>query len=196
MKKLILQIVLGLAIVALIYFVYESIMGPVRFNAEKDKRREMVIDRLKEIRDAELAYKSVNGRYTGSFDTLISFVSVGKIPIIMFTADPNDSTFTNPIKDTVGFIAVMDSIFKGIPNFKPEELRYIPYSDEDGGAKAEFEIYAGMIDKGKVKVAVVEVFAANKHFLKGMPLARYNVDPEDGLRMGSMSEPTTDGNWE
>lgn len=196
MKKLILQIVLGIAIVVLVYFVYESIMGPVRFNSEKDKRREMVINRLKEIRDAELAYKSVNGRYTGSFDTLITFVTAGKIPIIMFTADPNDSTFTNPIKDTVGYIAVMDSIFKDMPNFKPEELRYIPYSDEEGGAKVEFEINAGMIDKGKVKVAVVEVFAANKHFLVGMPLARYNVDPEDGLRMGSMSEPTTDGNWE
>lgn len=196
MKKTILQVVLGIAIVVLVYYIYESIMGPVRFNTEMQKRREVVINRLKDIRDAQVAFKSVNGRYTGSFDTLITFITEGKIPVIKFTADPNDSTFTNPIKDTVDFIFVMDSIFKGRTDLKPEELRFIPYSEVGGDAKQEFEINAGKISKGNVQVAVVEVFAPFKYFLKELPMERHNIDPEDGLRMGSMAEPTTDGNWE
>lgn len=194
--KLIIQIVLAIGAIILVYFIYESIMAPVRFNKERDKREEAVIQRLKDIRVTENMFINIYGRYTASFDTLISFITEGEIPIIKLTARPGDSTFTNPIVDTIGYALVIDSIFKNRPDFKPENIRYIPYSDYNGEALEEFALSCDVINKGNVPVNVIECSAMNKQFLKGMDLKRYNVDPEDGLRFGSMYDPTTDGNWE
>ncbi|MBN2728914.1 MAG: hypothetical protein JXR53_06780 [Bacteroidales bacterium] len=194
--KLPLQIVLGIGAVILAYFIYESIMGPVRFNKEMDKRKDAVIQRLKDIRESENMYVNIYGKYTASFDTLISFVKDGEIPIIKLTARPGDSTFTNPIIDTIGYASVIDSLFHDRQNFKPENLRYIPYSDYNGETIEEFTLACDIIERGNVPVKVIEVFAAHKQFLKGLNLKRYNIDPEDGLRFGSMTDPTTDGNWE
>ena len=120
-----------------------------------------------------------------------SFIENGQIPIIKLTADPNDTTLTIMFLDTMGYASVRDSIFGKRENFNPKDLMYIPYSD---GQK--FEMSAGITEKGGVSVNVVEVFAAHKYFLKGLDLKKNHIDPEDGLKFGSMTDPTTDGNWE
>jgi hypothetical protein len=191
MKKLIIQIVLAILSLVLVYFIYNGIQGPIRFKTELEKRREVVVDKLKDIREAQIAYRNINGRFTTSFDTLADFINNGEIPIIMLTADPEDTTYTIMFADTVGFALVRDSIFKNRENFKPHELKYIPFSDG-----VEFEMQAGTTIRGNVNVNVIEVFAANKYFLKGLELKKNHMDPEDGLKFGSMYEPTTDGNWE
>lgn len=191
MKKVIIQIILAVISLVLVYFIYQGIQRPIRFNNEVKHRTEVVVEKLKNIRDAQIAYRNINGRYTTSFDTLVDFITNGKIPIIKLTADPEDTTYTVMFMDTVGFTMVIDSIFKSKANFKPEEIKYIPFSDGE-----EFEMQAGTTIKGNVTVNVIEVFAANKFFLKGMDLKRHNIDPEDGLKFGNMFEPTTDGNWE
>ncbi len=191
MKKLIIQIALGVISIVLIYFIYQGIQGPIRFKQEVSHRTDVVVEKLKNIRDAQIAFRNVNGHYTASFDTLVDFITTGKIPIIKLTADPEDTTYTVMFVDTVGYTMVIDSIFKARENFKPAELRLIPYSDGQ-----EFELQAGTTVKGNVTVNVIEVFAANKYFLKGLDLKRHNMDPDDGLKFGNMFEPTTDGNWE
>ena len=70
--KPIIQIVLALAIVALAYFVYSSILHPVRFDNEFTKRRDACAMKLKTIRTLEDAYKMTYGTYCGNFDTLIN----------------------------------------------------------------------------------------------------------------------------
>ncbi|PLW93570.1 MAG: hypothetical protein C0592_05625 [Marinilabiliales bacterium] len=194
--KLIIQVALAIGAIVFAYFIYESIMGPVRFNQERDKREDAVVQRLKDIRSSEEMYNNIYGRYTASFDTLISFIKEGQIPIIKLTARPGDSTFTNPIIDTIGYALVMDSIFKDRPEFSADNIRYIPYSDHGGEPFEQFVLTCDVIEKGNVPVNVIECSAMNKQFLKGMNLKRYNIDPEDGLRFGSMYDPTTDGNWE
>jgi len=72
--RTVIQIILGIAILALAYFVYESIMTPIRFNKAKDVREEAAIERLIDIREAQKAYKDVHLVYTASFDTLIDFL--------------------------------------------------------------------------------------------------------------------------
>ena len=59
--KTIIQIVLGLAIVALAVLLYNSIMTPVRFENEYNKRRDACADKLKAIRTLEDAYKVTYG---------------------------------------------------------------------------------------------------------------------------------------
>jgi len=189
-KRSIIQIGLILVSIVLAWLIYDGIKGPIKFLQEQNRRKEIVVERLKHIRDAQLAYRNVYAKYTASFDTLIDFIENGKIPIIKLQADPNDTTFTKQIIDTVGYAIVRDSIFKN-KDFKSSEIKYIPFS-----GRVSFDMNAGTTTRGNVTVNVVEVFAANKHFLKGLDLERNNISPDDGLRFGSMTEPTTDGNWE
>lgn len=73
MKKVI-QIVLAVVIVFLAFVVYRQLTIPLKFQKEVETRSAAVIDRIKDIRTAERAYKQVNQVYTGNFDSLINFV--------------------------------------------------------------------------------------------------------------------------
>ena len=70
--KLVVQIVLAAVVVLLGYLLVDSIMKPIRFERAKDVRYQATIERLKEIRTAQEAYRSVYHRYTGNFDTLLN----------------------------------------------------------------------------------------------------------------------------
>ncbi len=199
MKKTIFQIILiGIAVV-LGYFTYTSIMQPVNFNKEKRAREKVVIQYLKDIRSAQFIYKQLNNRYTGSFDTLIRFVDSARIPVVKMIPDPNDTTYTLTINDTVGYVRVADSLFRGQKNVDYHHIDVIPFSE---GAK--FQMKAGIINKGGVKVHVFEVKAPFTTFLKGMDeqlvvnLKATKIEQKKytGLKVGSMTEPSTDGNWE
>mgnify|MGYP001492370933 CR=1 FL=1 len=80
--KTALNIVFAVIILALAYFLIESIMQPIRFNKEKDAREEAIKERLIDIRTAQETYKAVKGRYTGSFDTLITFLKSDSLPLV------------------------------------------------------------------------------------------------------------------
>lgn len=197
--KLILQAVLTVCILVLTYLVVESIMQPVRFDKAVDGRTDRVVQNLKDIRSAQLAYKAMNDRYTGSFDTLISFVTEGEIPVVYIIQDPNDTTFTKTITDTIDFINVQDSLFNDREEFTAENLRFVPY-----GQGEEFEMEANEIEKGGVVVDVIEVKTAYEVFMKGLDKQmiinkikkREDIDKYAGLKFGSMKEPSTNGNWE
>ena len=88
MKKAI-QIVLFLVIVVLGYILVDSILTPLEFQNTTKLREAAVIERIKDIRTAQRAYKTVHQRFTGSFDTLINFVLndslVSKKPSVRLT---------------------------------------------------------------------------------------------------------------
>ena len=80
--KTTIQILLIIAILFVGFLVYESIQRPVRFDREQTIRKNKVIERLKEIRSAQVAFKAVNGRYTADFDSLSSFVANDSLPMV------------------------------------------------------------------------------------------------------------------
>lgn len=80
--KTALNIAFSIIIVVLAYFLVESIMKPIRFNKEKDAREAAIKERLIDIRTAQEAFKSVKGYYTGSFDTLITFLETDSLPLV------------------------------------------------------------------------------------------------------------------
>lgn len=57
MKKLF-QIILAVAIVGLVYVIYVQISTPIRFDKETKAKKAQVIDRIKDIRTAQRAFKS------------------------------------------------------------------------------------------------------------------------------------------
>jgi hypothetical protein len=197
--KIVIQLVLLVVIVVLGWFVYESIMEPVKFKEEKKAREDMVVQNLKDIRSAQYYYKHEKKQYTDSFDSLVEFVKRGEIPVVKIIPDPEDTTFVRTINDTVGFVSVMDSLFGKRADFDVVSLGIIPFSDGKF-----FELHSGSIERGGVKVAVFEAKALYKTYLKGMDeqaiiniiAAKEDIERFPGLKVGSMIEPTTDGNWE
>lgn len=200
-KKLtIINIVLALLAILFAYLVFNSIRQPVVFDNTKKDREQKVVQNLKDIRSSQGLFKENYNKYTASFDTLIEFIRTGELPVVNIIPDPNDTTFTKTINDTVGYIKVLDSLFGNRPNFNVNDLRYVPFSEP----KQEFEIQAGYIMRGGMKVPVFEVKAHYNSYLKGLDSQRIRNEAKQredlnkypGLKVGSMTEPSTDGNWE
>ncbi len=207
--KIVVRILLGAAIIVLGYLVVESIMEPIRFNKEKKKREDATIQNLKDIRTAEVAYKTKYAKYTGSFDTLINFVKFDSFPVVMAIGRISDSLYDKGvtekeaikmgiiIRDT-SYVSVLDSIFS--KTYPIDSLRFIPYGSE------EFFLAATKIETAsKVKVNVFEAHVLNSVLLHGLNkqlIINYSAEKEKitgfkGLKVGSLEEATNNaGNWE
>ncbi len=199
MKQLIIKISLAVAIVVLAYFVVQSVLTPLKFNRIQDERAQVVIQNLKDIRTSQMLFKTLNNQYAADFDTLIWFIKNGEIPVVKIIPDPEDTTFTKTINDTLGYVKIADSLFNNRIDFVVDSIRYIPFS---GGE--EFELASGEIITGGLKVNVFEASALYKYFLKGLDdqmiinliKTKEDLDRFPGMKVGSMIQASTDGNWE
>nr|NQU90001.1 hypothetical protein [Bacteroidota bacterium] len=191
MKIKITQIVLLIAVGVLAYYVWETIQTPVRFNKEKDTRAAVVIQNLKDIRTVQQVYKMLNDTFSPSFDTLIKFMKYGQIPVVSIIFDPSDTTLTKTINDTIAFVNVADSLFGKRGGFIVDDLQIIPFSNGE-----KFELGAALINKGGVMVPVFMALAKKEYYLNGLDRALIRNPSVKDLVVGSLSEPTTDGNWE
>jgi len=198
MKINVIKIVLAVVIIILGYLIFASINKPVKFENTLISRGDVIVEKLKDIRSAQNLFRIQYGRYTGSFDTLKEFVKTGKIPEVKMVPDPKDTTFTRTISDTIGYISIFDSIFAK-KNYPLEKLNEIPFSNGD-----IFSILAGKINKGGVDVSVFEVSARMETYTKDLDKQLVvnrikeleDISKYPGLRVGSMNEASTDGNWE
>ena len=199
--KRIITIVLALVAVFLVYLLYSSIVAPINFQKEKNRRYAITIDRLKDIRTAQVAYHSEYKKYTGSFDTLINFIQTDSFRVVRQIGSLDDSLAVaqgRVRRDTIS-VCVRDSLFKDYPWI--DSLRYVPFTNG-----YEFNMQAGQLMTGsKVVVQVFEVSVPNKVLLNGLDRQEiinlddlaHQLDRFPGLKVGSMTEATNNaGNWE
>lgn len=209
--KTVIQVVLIAAAVILAYFIYESIERPLSFEKVKDARYAVTIERLKDIRKAELAYKDVNGQFTGSWDTLIGFVKNDSLPLVrkigMLTDSMIDAGWTEEkaikkgkiIRDTIR-ISVLDTLFGH--NYPIDQLKMVPVKD----TVAQFHLGATIVKTGSgISVPVFEAKAHNNTILKNLDRQLViNLNDQSrtngkypGLKVGSLTETNNNaGNWE
>ncbi len=205
--KTIIQIVLWIACIGLGYLIYNSITGPIEFAEVKQERFAKVVAKLKDIRNAQEAYKTVNGRYANDFPSLVRFIDTGNYVI----TQQRDSSFMEfdktyqidllqevKIIDTLGFVSVKDSLFKSDTRYK--DLATVPTAPN--GEK--FTMKADIIDKSGYRAPVFEAKVAKNVVLYDQPkdlLARENaqmsVEEVNGpeIYVGSLTEVSTSGNW-
>ena len=166
-----------------------SIDEEARINAAEDK----VIEKLKMIRDAQIAFQSVNGKYANEWDSLLNFVENGNIFLIQRREETvlldYGAEETTLYLDTLGSVTVIDSLFSSIPNFVASNLIYVPGYDD-----VKFEIWASKIEKGGVEVDVVEVRNPKPFDPNRKEANEANINKP--LRFGSRTSITTAGNWE
>ena len=194
--------VLSITAAILLYLLVTSIMEPINFQHDKEVRYNATIARLKDIRTAQVAYRSEHHRYTSSFDTLISFLKNDSFRVVRQIGSLDDSAAVaegRVFRDTIS-VCVRDSLFKR-GGFIIDSLCFVPYAH---GAK--FEMAAGELQTGsKVIVQVFEASVLNKVLLNGLDHQEIvNLDDVakqlnrfPGLKVGSLTEATNNaGNWE
>ena len=205
--KTVIQIVLWIVCIGLGYLIYQSVTGPIEFNKVKQERYAKVINKLKDIRKSQEAYKTVNKRYAKDFNSLIKFIDTGNYTI----TQQRDSSYMEfdktyqidmlkeiKIIDTLGTVSVKDSLFKSDTRYK--NLMDIP--NAKNGEKIEMK--AAVIEKSGYRAPVFEAKVDKSIILYDQPKtlldkekAEIGVDEVNGafIKVGSLDEVSTSGNW-
>ena len=219
LKKVLTYFILPLIIAGLTWAIVRSVMEPVNFNKQRDYRSSVALQRLKDIRTLQVAYKSVNGRFVSTADSLKDFYENGKMSIIMQVGSTDDSLAMahtekirranrritgekllemyqkgdkNLVFSVETKIPVKDTLFKNREDFCIDSLAYIPFS---GGEMVQMEAVTKMVSG--VPVPLFEARMPYKLLLKGLDnQLRINLDAErrdqnkyEGLQVGSINAP-------
>lgn len=200
--KTILQIVIGIAIVVLAYLLYDSLMHPIRFDREVDRRKTLVVDRLIDIRNLQSAYKDEHGKFTDNFDTLINYFKTGDVSVVRQIGSMDDSAAVAMglvRRDTIR-IPARDTLFKGKAGFNIDSLRFVPLVGN------EFDMKAVMYKSiSNIIIPLFEAGVTNDVYLKGLDrqlVVNLNDDQKKmnkwpGVKVGSVDSPNNNaGNWE
>ena len=203
MNRKTVKLLLWPVIIILAWLVYRSPISLKEFQEETNYRKSAVIQDLKDIRTAQIAFKDKYRVYAGDFNSLLSFVKNDSLAVVKAIGETPDSLTEDQAllagiisRDTV-FVPVYQTIYNQdyldtrdsrFP-FDLEKLSMVPFSDET------FSIESGNIEKGKVVVQVFEVSTTFGTFLNGLDATNKGIDLDNTLRVGSMSDASINGNW-
>ena len=189
------------------YSIYDSIMGPIRFNTEKKVRYAKVINHLRMIRDAEEAHKTITGSYERNGEKLIKFIDTAQFAITNThneIVEVNKGTKYQPIMveieqkvtDTTGYESVKNTLFK---NRDYNIMMQVPNTD------ASFKLSVGFIRKvAGLELPVFQASVDKAIILKGMSTSLINQEKEaiggdevkgPFISVGSLEEVNSNGNW-
>ncbi len=189
------------------YSIYDSIMGPIRFNTEKKVRYAKVINHLRMIRDAEEAHKTITGTYERNGEKLIKFIDTAQFAITNThneIVEVNKGTKYQPIMveieqkvtDTTGYESVKNTLFN-----KRDYTKMMQVPDTD----ASFKLSVGFIRKvAGLELPVFQASVDKAIILKGMSKSLINQEKEaiggdevkgPLLSVGSLEEVNSNGNW-
>jgi len=208
--KTALRIILAIVIIGLAFALYKSIQTPIEFRQVQQERYDATIQKLKDIRKAQLAYKDEHGNFTGGFDTLINFIktdsltlvkAIGRIPDSLLEAGMTEQQALREgiiSRDTIK-VAIKDSLFRA--DFNADDLWRVPYTDND-----TFQLGARTVQSGNVDVEVFEAKVHNDvllHDQNKQLLINLNERMEKklnkfpGVKVGDLEQPNNNaGNWE
>ena len=205
------MILLGLwsLIIILFYMTFMSIYGEIKFNQEKEKRYKIVIENLKDIRDSQLAHRTVNGNFQNNWDSLVKFIETEKFTItqrrdstvidkLLTKRYGVDTTKDIVIIDTLGFVNVIDSLFGADDRYKT--MMNVPVGKKD----QVFKLETGYVPQNGMNIPVFEVSVDKSLLLYDQDKNLVNKEKEmksveevngPTLKVGSMEEVNTNGNW-
>lgn len=220
-KANLIQAGLILVILVLVVTVYRSLSRPEKFNQVYEARKAEVIQKLTDIRTLQTYYKNEKGSYAGSFDQLKDFWENGKMRVVIKEGNvPDSMTEAQALKlkiikrDTM-ILDAKDEMIKTLPNLDINTFDIVPYSGNE-----RFLIAADTLQSGNVPVQVYEVKALRSQYMKNLdndPRVRqaflgkllygnlqkqflgpdYNYkDYVIDLVLGSLTEASTNGNWQ
>ncbi len=191
---------------------FTSIYDEIKFDEVKNARYQVTIKKLIDIRDAQLAHRVVKGEFQSNWDSLVKFIEIDSF-IITQRRDSSvlDKELTKRyggvktykdivIIDTIlPYVSVKDSLFGSDNRYK--SMMYVPFSKNDD---TKFELKAGFLDQNGIEIPVFEALVKKRIILYdqslNLVLKENQVQSVDGvngssLKIGSMNEVNTNGNW-
>ena len=207
--KVTLKILLAVAVVLLAYMCYRSIMGPIEFKDERDRRENLIKARLIDIRKAQIEYKNIHKVHAANFDELSKFLKDEKLPFLIKEGVLTDEQLEKGMtekeavkkglirRDTV-WVTAVDTLFgKG---YNVDDLRNVP------GANVQFTMDTATLTSSSgytVKVFQCGVLYddylgdLNKQEVYNLKDKASKMGKYAGLRVGSVEEINNNaGNWE
>jgi len=187
----------------LAYFVFHSINGEIEFNKEAKVRIAENVQKLKDLRQVQIAYKKVNHTYANNFASLLDFLENDSMVIVKAIGETPD-TLTDAqalelgiISRDTAYVLAKETVFdEAYQNSRSEKyplnlttLTNIPHSIE------LYSVNAGMIEKGKVTVQVFEISTTYAAVFTGIDAENKKYDLNGLLKVGSMDEASLNGNW-
>ena len=189
--------------IILAYFVYNSINSEVEFQQVAKVRVAENVQKLKDLRQVQIAYKKVNNTYSNNFESLIDFLENDSMAIVKAIGETPDSlTDAQALelgiisRDTAYVLAketVFDEAYLSSRNEKfpldLSALTTVPHSDQN------YSVDAGMVEKGKVVVQVFEISTTYGAAFTGLDAENKSFELGNLLKVGSMDEASLNGNW-
>ena len=189
--------------IILAYFVFNSIDSEVEFQESAKIRIAENVQKLKDLRQVQIAYKKVNHAYANNFESLLDFLENDSMTIIKAVGETPDSLTDAQaleleiISRDTAYVLAKETVFdEAYLSSRNEEyplnlttLTNIPHSEE------HYSIDAGMIEKGKVTVQVFEISTTYAAVFTGLDAKNKKHDLNSLLKVGSMDEASLNGNW-
>ena len=201
MKKVLTIVVLPIIAIVIGYIIFTSIQEPVVFEKQRKFRESIAIERLKDIRTLQVAYKTKHNRFAGSIDTLIDFYNNGVITVVKQIGSMDDSVAVaqkKVFRDSIK-IAVRDTLLKR-EGFIIDSIQFIPFS---GKQKIEMKAIIGKVsgvDVPLFEAAVpfeILLNGLNRQLVINLKADRIDTERYPGLKVGSIEAPNNNaGNWE
>ena len=197
------------------FLIYDSIQEPLRFDRLKEKRFQVAVNKMLDLKKAQMAYKLIKGQYTDNMDSLIKFIETEEFVIEerkdTSVADvaknrafglSNDAGYykNEVIIREIGRVKVKDSLFKNSDRYK--KLNVVKIEELEKEIPIKMEI--GLLEKGDIKTPLFKASIEKKHLLADQE--SYLVTKEnqtvsvDGINgseiiLGSLEEVSMAGNW-
>lgn len=167
----------------LAYFLYSSVQKTIDDRNSIATKEAAVIERLRLIREAEIVFQEVNGRYTTNWDSLATFIEKGRVPIIQRREEIKQKAYGGEEVivhiDTLGYIPAQERIFK----------RNYTVNASDNGIFMGFKVKEGdnVIKNQKAySIKVGDKVNEPPFFEKGMITSLADVKPGDEVTKGKI----------
>ncbi len=205
--KIVIQLVLWVVIAFLGYKVYDSVNSSVKFQEIKQERFAEAVSKLKNIRKAQGAYKTVTGKYAQNYEKLAQFIDTAKFTIkqqrdssfIRFDKQLRiDRSVDTVVFDILGYESIKDSLFSEI-NYRKFDV--VEFGE---GKTAEVKLSSGVVEKNEILYPVYKAEIAKKDLLADQnpvyidqELKAKSLEEINGtdIFVGSLEEINTNGNW-
>ncbi|MDR1554359.1 MAG: hypothetical protein LBS69_13000 [Prevotellaceae bacterium] len=162
MNKKIIQLLLIGVVCGLAYVFTMNMRRPIEFKEKYEIRKTKVVERLKEIRALQQAYKSVKGVYTASFDTLENFYRTGKMQTLRSVGSLDDSATQAKTKSYEKLYEEQQKQIKARRPIKGERLIALVDMDDAKVVELGLAVRKPIIDDVKSVVKVDTVLLASK----------------------------------
>jgi hypothetical protein len=178
----VLTAVLLIVSVGMFAYLYGSVNDVIEERDRIASQEAAVIERLRLIREAEIVFLSVYGRYTANWDSLSHFINNGRVPIIQRREEIIQKAYggedVTVHVDTLGYISAKERIFK--KNFTVNAA--------DDGTLVDFKVKIGDQVVRNQKAVSIRVLDQVKEqpFLEEGTIESFGASPGDAVKKGQI----------